>query len=83
MIEISSYELAILLKCSLRYSMGRETYIPNLIQELTLKYAEKLNNSSLNNLIMELGLFDYGDCKECLELRKQLLVIKNSRGEEQ
>lgn len=52
-VEIHQQELFDLLLCAVRYSLGRQTYMPFRVQELVLKYATRLKREHVTKLNTE------------------------------
>ncbi len=53
-VEIASRDLQTLLICSMRYSLGRMTYMPGLIQDLIREHRTVLSNDTLLQLADEI-----------------------------
>lgn len=47
MSQVSSTNLRTLLVCSFRYSLGRQTYMPSLVQSIIKQHWEDLEDSDL------------------------------------
>lgn len=53
--EIDSRTLETLLLCATRYSLGRQTYMPSLVQEICKSYANFLSEPFLTKLATEIA----------------------------
>ena len=81
MILITQHELEDFCFCSLRYALGRTTYITNTISQLLIKYAIFLPNTVKRQLIKEIeGEIARGNggmqC-DIAEWQKLIEVLKN------
>lgn len=52
--EVNNHDLWIMLLSTVRYSIGRKTYMTSLSWELVLKYAESLNDGQLRQIEREI-----------------------------
>lgn len=50
-IDISQYDFGALCICALRYCMGRQTYMPGLVQEILKRNFQYLNDTDLDVLL--------------------------------
>ena len=53
-VEIGSRDLQTLLICTMRYSLGRMTYMPGLVQDLIRQHCEVFSNEMLRQLSDEI-----------------------------
>jgi len=54
MMEITGQDAWTLLLCSIRYAMGRQTYMPSLVCSLVRKYAQVLTSEQLRQVQHEI-----------------------------
>ena len=53
MIELTNNDFATLAVCALRYSMGRETYMPDLVRSIVRPHLRELSDEELSVLIRD------------------------------
>lgn len=53
MIKLTNEDFATLAVCTLRYSMGRETYMPDLVRSIVGPHLKELSNEDLSVLIRD------------------------------
>lgn len=52
--EVNKFDLWIMLLSTIRYSMGRQTYMPSLCRDLILSYHSILNIDELEQIVREI-----------------------------
>ena len=53
MINLTNNDFATLAVCALRYSMGRETYMPDLVRSIVRPHLRELSDGDLSVLIRD------------------------------
>lgn len=51
--EISKEQFGILAICSLRYSMGRQTYMPSLVRSIVKPHLESLSDRDISAMLKD------------------------------
>lgn len=54
MAEIAAADLDLLVLCSFRYAIGRESYLPELISEIIERYAQLISRKVLAGIAREI-----------------------------
>lgn len=60
-------DLSTILLCAMRYALGRETYMPGLVQDFIRRHPEALNDSTRKTMILDIQEedrithYDWGD----------------------
>lgn len=86
LVEVNAADLQLLLHMSMRYAMGRRTYMPGMIQDLIKQHQGVFTNENLRQLADEItsqaripgGLGADIDEKGWLEFRDWLLATADS-----
>lgn len=89
MIHMDPADLGTLCICSLRYCIGKQSYIPDTVQRICLQYLEKLSGDDIDIMLHDCMMVDryylYGDGlnkKGWTKLRNALVAEKERRERE-
>lgn len=89
MIHLDSADLGTLCICAIRYCIGKQSYVPDLVHRVCLRYVDKLSDIDIDIILLDCMKVErdglYGDSLNKLgwtKLRNALVTEKERRERE-